>query len=89
MLLAAIPIVVLPYNSRLGILTGVLAGSSLLLWIGSQLALLQVYFFLQPVVAVIGLVEIGLALWWRARSTGSPASGQRDGRLRDRAGRSA
>ena len=88
-LLAAIPIVLLPDNPRLGILAGALAGSSLVLWIGMQLVLLQMYFFLQPVVAVIGLVEIGLALWWRAQSTGSPATGQGDGRRRDRAGRSA
>ena len=34
-----------------------LAGASLLVWIAMQLALLQVFFFLQPVIAVIGVVE--------------------------------
>jgi hypothetical protein len=32
-----------------------------------QLALLQVYFFLQPVIAIIGLIEAGLAYWWLRR----------------------
>lgn len=32
-----------------------------------QLALLQVYFFLQPVIAVTGLIEAGLAYWWSRR----------------------
>lgn len=65
--LAAIPVVFLPRRPGLGILAGVLAGISLLLWIAIQIAVLQVYFFLQPVIAVIGLIELGLALWWRAR----------------------
>jgi hypothetical protein len=65
--LAAVPVFLLPRSPRLGILGGVLAGASLLVWIATQLAVLQVYFFLQPVIAVIGVVEIGLALWWRAR----------------------
>ncbi|MCB0911244.1 MAG: hypothetical protein KDB60_06485 [Propionibacteriaceae bacterium] len=65
--LAAIPVVAMPGRPRLGILAGLLAGISLLIWIGMQLAVLQVYFFLQPVIAVIGLVEIGLAYWWRHR----------------------
>lgn len=66
-LLAAVPVVLLPGRPRLGILAGFLAGGSLLVWIALQLALLQVYFFLQPVIAVIGLVEAGLASWWRRR----------------------
>jgi hypothetical protein len=67
--LAAIPVVLMPRRARLGILAGFLAGSSLLIWIATQIALLQIYFFLQPVIALIGLVEIGLALWWRNRPT--------------------
>jgi hypothetical protein len=66
-LLAAIPVVFLPRRPQLGILAGILAGASLLLWIVVQLAVMQVYFFLQPVIAVIGAVELGLALWWRRR----------------------
>ncbi len=54
-------------STRLGILGGVLAGLSLLIWIAAQIALLQVFFVLQPVIAVVGFVEIGLALWWRHR----------------------
>ena len=63
--LAAIPVVFLPRRPRLGIVAGLLAGASLLIWIGAQLALLQLYFFLQPVIVGIGLIEIALALWWR------------------------
>ncbi len=66
-LLAAVPVVGMPRRPGLGVLAGVLAGASLLAWIGMQLALLQVFFFLQPVIALIGCVELGLALWWRAR----------------------
>ncbi len=68
--LAAVPVLFLPRRPGLGILAGVLAGVSLLLWIAIQLAVLQVYFFLQPVIAVVGLIELGLALWWRARLRG-------------------
>lgn len=66
-LLAAIPVLFLPGRPRLGILAGYLAGASLLVWIGMQLAILQVYFFLQPVIAVIGVLEAGLAFWWSRR----------------------
>lgn len=65
-LLAAVPKLFLPGRPKLGILAGVLAGANLLIWIAIQLGILQVYFFLQPVIAGIGVVEIGLALWWRA-----------------------
>ncbi|MBI4900976.1 MAG: hypothetical protein HY829_10920 [Actinobacteria bacterium] len=51
----------------MGILAGLLAGGSLLVWIVMQLALLQVYFFLQPVIAGIGVVEAGLAYSWLRR----------------------
>ncbi len=65
-LLAAMPKLFLPRRPKLGILAGILAGLNLLIWIGLQLAVLQIYFFLQPVIAGIGVVEVGLALWWRA-----------------------
>jgi hypothetical protein len=71
-LLAAVPPLFLPGNPRLGILAGVLAGASLLIWIGMQLAVLQVFFFLQPVIAGIGVVELVIALLWRRR-VGRPA----------------
>lgn len=70
-LLAAVPPVLMPGRPRLGILAGYLAGGSLLVWIAMQLALLQVYFFLQPVIAVFGLIEVGLAFWWQRRTTSS------------------
>lgn len=73
--LAAIPVLFLPRRPALGTLAGVLAGVSLLLWIAIQVAVLQVYFFLQPVIAVIGLMELGLALWWRAGLRREVASG--------------
>ncbi len=45
---------------------GMLAGAALVLWIAVQLALLQRYFFLQPVIAGLGLLEVLLAWsWWR------------------------
>jgi hypothetical protein len=66
-LLAAVPVLLLPRRPKLGVLAGYLAGGSLIGWIAAQLALLQVYFFLQPVIAVIGLVEAGLAYWWQRR----------------------
>jgi hypothetical protein len=67
-LLAAVPPLLLPARPRLGILAGFLAGGSLLVWIVMQVALLQVYFFLQPVIAVIGIIEAGLAYWWHRRT---------------------
>ena len=44
-----------------------------MLWILVQLALLQRYFFLQPLVAAIGLAELGVALLWVRRSTPRPS----------------
>lgn len=55
--LAAVPIIVLPGRPRQGIIAGYLAGDSLLAWISMQLLLLQVLFFLQPVITAIGLLE--------------------------------
>ncbi len=40
---------------------GVLAGALLVAWIVIQVVVLQRYFFLQPVIAVIGGLEIALA----------------------------
>ena len=48
---------------------GALVGACLVLWILVQLALLQRYFFLQPLIAAIGLAELGVALLWVRRST--------------------
>ncbi|MBM6400670.1 hypothetical protein [Phycicoccus sonneratiae] len=49
-------------------LVGLAAGAALVLWIVVQLLLLRRYFFLQPVIAGLGLVEMGLAAaWWRTR----------------------
>ncbi|MFN0280770.1 MAG: hypothetical protein ACKVZ6_02225 [Kineosporiaceae bacterium] len=52
---------------RWGAVAGILAGATLLAWIGVQLVVLQRYFFLQPVVAGCGLAEIALAAWWAGR----------------------
>src|SRR5664280_1778573 len=67
-LLAALPALLLPTRARLGILAGFMAGGSLLAWIVMQLALLQMYFFLQPVIAIIAAIEAGLAYWWLRRN---------------------
>ena len=45
-------------------LAGVAAGLALVLWIGVQVLLLQRYFFLQPVMAGLGVLEAVLALLW-------------------------
>ncbi|HEX5335561.1 MAG TPA: hypothetical protein VFW55_06740 [Propionicimonas sp.] len=66
---AAIPALALPGRPRLGVLAGVLAGASLLVWIAVQLALLQQFFFLQPIIAAIGLLQLGVAWSWRRRLT--------------------
>ena len=52
---------------------GALVGAALVLWILVQLALLQRYFFLQPVIAGIGLAELGVALLWIRRSMPRPS----------------
>ena len=52
---------------------GALVGAALVVWILVQLALLQRYFFLQPLVAAIGLAELGVALLWVRRSTPRPS----------------
>lgn len=57
-------------DHRAGVV-GVAAGAALVLWIAVQLLLLQRYYFLQPVVAVLGVVEVLLALWWVRASRSS------------------
>lgn len=52
---------------RWGALAGVLAGAGLVAWIGVQLLVFQRFFVLQPVVAAVGLLEVGLAAWWAGR----------------------
>ena len=47
---------------------GVLVGAALVLWIVVQVALLPRYFFLQPVIAGIGLAELGVSVAWIRRS---------------------
>ena len=54
-------------DPRAGVV-GVLAGAALVLWIVVQLALLPRYFFLQPVIAGIGILEVLVAGWWIHRS---------------------
>ena len=49
---------------------GYLAGLALVGWIVVQLLVLQRFFFLQPVIAVLGLAETGLAWLWQR--TGGP-----------------
>jgi hypothetical protein len=56
-------------DTRAGVV-GLVVGALLVLWIAVQLLLLQRYFFLQPVIAVLGLLEMALAWWWVRRSRG-------------------
>ncbi|QMT01551.1 hypothetical protein [Gordonia jinghuaiqii] len=64
-ILAALAIVAPPVSARLASLGGLFAGASLIVWILLQVAFLQIFFYLQPAVAVIGVIEIALAAWWR------------------------
>ena len=57
---------------------GYLAGLLLVAWIAVQLLILRRYFFLQPVIAGIGAVEILLA--WRWQRSGRIVTGSRDQR---------
>ena len=54
-------------DPRAGVV-GVAVGVALVLWIVVQLALLQRYFFLQPVIAGVGTVEVVLGAVWIRRS---------------------
>ncbi len=53
---------------------GMLAGGALVLWILVQLLLLQRYFFLQPVIAGLGLLEAALGTLWRGRPSPRPVA---------------
>lgn len=55
------------HDPRAGVV-GLVAGAALVLWIVVQLLLLQRYFFLQPVIAGLGVLEMALAWWWIHRS---------------------
>jgi sterol desaturase/sphingolipid hydroxylase (fatty acid hydroxylase superfamily) len=52
---------------RWAALAGVLAGAGLVLWIVVQVLLMRRYFFLQPVIAATGVVEMLLARRWTVR----------------------
>ena len=54
-----------------------LAGLGLLAWIVVQLLVLQRFFFLQPVIAVLALAETGLAWLWQ-RTKGRRSDHNRD-----------
>ncbi len=47
---------------------GVVVGAALVLWILVQLAVLQRYFFLQPVIAIIGVLEMLVSWAWIHRT---------------------
>lgn len=51
-------------RSHRAALGAALAGVVLVAWIVVQILLLRRYFFLQPVIAVLGLVEVALAWSW-------------------------
>jgi hypothetical protein len=66
------------WRRRPGLAAGYLAGLLLVAWIAVQLLILRRYFFLQPVIAGIGAVEILLA--WRWQRSGRIVTGSRDQR---------
>jgi hypothetical protein len=49
---------------RRAALVGLVVGVGLVLWIAAQLLILQRYFFLQPVIAGLGVLEVLLASAW-------------------------
>lgn len=53
---------------------GLVVGVALVLWILVQLLVLRRYFFLQPVIAGLGVLEVALALAWHRRT--APAGGR-------------
>ena len=56
---------------RWALLASYLAGAALVAWLLVQLLVMQRYFFLQPVIAAAGVVELALArVWQRAGSAG-------------------
>ncbi len=58
-------------GARPGLAAGYLAGLLLVAWIAVQLLVLQRFFFLQPVIAGIGIAEILLAWRWQHASATS------------------
>jgi hypothetical protein len=72
--------------NRWALFAGYLAGVALVAWIAVQLLVLQRYFFLQPVIACLGVLQVALARAWQRKTSGrSPrrtaAAGQAFGRL--------
>ena len=65
---------------------GVVVGAALVVWIVVQVALLQRYYFLQPVIAGIGLAEVGISLAWTRRAQRSLTGPSEATRSRDLAG---
>lgn len=57
-------------DARAGVVA-LAAGAALVLWIAVQVLLLQRYFFLQPVIAGVGVLEMVLAWAWIRGSRGT------------------
>jgi hypothetical protein len=53
-----------------------LAGAALVAWILVQLLVIQRYFFLQPVIAALGIAELALARAWQHAGPAGRATGQ-------------
>ena len=68
--------VVIAMGGPRGLAAGYLAGLLLVAWIAVELLILQHYFFLQPVIAAIGLAEVLLAWRWQRVSTTARARSQ-------------
>jgi hypothetical protein len=62
---------------RWAFLAGVAVGAGLVLWIVVQVLLLRRYFFLQPVIAGFGVLEMALAWGWHRARGAAPAGRHR------------
>jgi hypothetical protein len=58
--------------SKWALFAGYLAGVALVAWIAVQLLVLQRYFFLQPVIACLGVLQVALARAWQRKTSGRP-----------------
>lgn len=54
-------------DHRWAVPAGYLMGFGLVAWIAVQLIVIQRFFFLQPVIAGIGIAEMAITWWWARR----------------------
>ena len=59
-------------GDRRAAIAALAAGLALVAWIVVQVLVLRRYFFLQPVIAGLGVAEAGLAWWWARSPAAAP-----------------